>query len=149
MTILKHNALLSSVFRYTSSTYKFYWFWAILELVESNKRIIPKKEIFAKMISLAWYTVNYFQVSFGKQDEIQSAVKNLKEIENLKIDTGQLSIYNTLINSKNKETLKILNHFNHNVPHKFLSPWLGSGSKSSIYEKSVIKFYEIRYYNFR
>ena len=72
---------LVSVFRSTSATYKFYWFWAILEVVESGKTTITKREIFARMISLSWYTVNYFKVSFGKQDLIQSAVEQIKEFE--------------------------------------------------------------------
>ena len=29
---------LVSIFRSTSATYKFYWFWAILEAIESGKK---------------------------------------------------------------------------------------------------------------
>ncbi len=138
-------AKLVSIFRNTSATYKFYWFWAILEAIESGKQTITKREIFARMISLSWYTVNYFKVSFGKQDVIQSAVEQIKELENLNIDSSQEFILKTLLSTKNNETLSLLNHFDKNVPHKFLSPWLGSGSKTEIYEKSIEKFDSVPY----
>lgn len=130
---------LASVFRNTSATYKFYWFWAILEAVEEGKITINKKEIFARMLSLSWYTVNYFHISFGKQDLIQQAIFNIKDIENLSIDDKQSVILDRLIKSKNPETIKLLLHFDNNVPHKFLSPWLGSGSRAKVYEQSLDK----------
>lgn len=131
------SSKLASVFRNTSATYKFYWFWGILESIEEGKSTINKKEIFARMLSLSWYTVNYFHISFGKQDLIQQAIFNVKDLENLSIDDKQSVILNRLIKSKNPETIKLLLHFDNNVPHKFLSPWLGSGSRAKVYEQSL------------
>ena len=62
---------LSSCFRNTSATYKYYWLLAIIESVEAGKDEIPKRELFARMIANAWFTVNYFHVSFGMQDKLQ------------------------------------------------------------------------------
>ena len=64
---------LAAVFKNTSATYKFYWFWAILEAVEQGQTKILKKDLFARMLTLPWYTVNYFNVSFGKQDLIHES----------------------------------------------------------------------------
>lgn len=128
---------LTSVFKSTSATYKFYWFWSILQSIEEGKKVIEKKEVFARMITLAWYTVNYFHISFGKQDLIQSAILEIKDLENLAIDTNQNIILSTLLKTTNPRTLSILNHFNNNVPHKFLSPWLGSDARTNIYELSL------------
>ena len=61
---------LSSCFRNTSATYKYYWLLAIIESIEAGKDEIPKKELFARMIANAWFTVNYFHVSFGMQDKL-------------------------------------------------------------------------------
>lgn len=139
-------AKLTSVFRNTSATYKFYLFWAILECVEDGKIVIDKKEIFARMISLAWYTVNYFHISFGKQDMIQTAIKRLKEIEALNIDTDQRVIREVLLHSQNPETASILYHFDENVPHKFLTPWVGSSnSRVRPYELSLNEKYNTPY----
>lgn len=137
---------LTSVFRNTSATYKFYWFWAILESIEEGNNNINKKELFARMISLAWYTVNYFHISFGKQDIIQKAIKRIKDLESLDVDSNQKFVLKVLLNSQNTETISILNHFDNNVPHKFLSPWLGSSnSKTQPYELALDDKYDAPY----
>ncbi len=127
---------LSTCFKSTSATYKFYWFLAILESVESGKQRIEKRELFARMISNAWYTVNYFHVSFGKHDKIQQAVEFLKNEEALSLDLKKEKMVYQLMNSSNRQTLKQLKHFDLNVPHKFLSPWLGAEEKGLMYSLS-------------
>ena len=127
---------LAGVFNSTSATYKFYWFLGIIELVEEGKITILKKEIFAKMIANSWYTVNYFNISFGSQDLIQQANKLIKTTEQLSIDQNKYMIYETLLTSDNTITQKNLWHFDKNVPHWFLSPWFPSRSKQEIYELS-------------
>lgn len=126
---------LSSVFANTSATYKFYWFLAILELVEEGSSRIDKQRIFARMISTSWYTVNYFHISFGKQDLIQEAVTAILKIENLKINENRSIINSVLENTQKIETLKLLNHFDKNVPHWFISSWF-SGNRNEIYSLS-------------
>jgi hypothetical protein len=126
---------LASVFSSTSSTYKFYWFLSMLELVEEGSTMIPKRKLFARMISNSWYTVNYFHVSFGKQDLIQDAVRSIQKIESLTIDENKSKINAVLENTTNKTTINLLNHFDLNVPHWFISPWF-SGSRSNIYSLS-------------
>lgn len=129
--------LLSSVFNNTSATYKFYWFLAILEAIEEGKYEISKHELFARMVANAWYTVNYFQVSFGKQDKIQSAVEFLKGHELINLNEKKQTIIKHLMNSSSKETKKQLKHFDAEVPQRFLSPWIGSrGSKTNLYKLS-------------
>lgn len=126
---------LSSAFSSTSATYKFYWFLAILELVDQGNTHILKRNIFSRMISNSWYTVNYFKVSFGKQDLIQDSVKRILEIEGLTINENKNIINAVLENTSKNDTLKILNHFDKNVPHWFISSWF-SGSRNEIYALS-------------
>lgn len=132
---------LAGVFNSTSATYKFYWFLGIIELLEEGKIIIPKKEIFAKMIALSWYTVNYFNISFGSQDLIQQANESLKELEGLTIDQNRNEIFERLIESNQKTTLKLLSHFDKNVPHWFLSTWFNGKNKNEIYQLSHDNLY--------
>jgi hypothetical protein len=127
---------LSTVFNNTSATYKFYWFLAILDAVEAQKEHITKKELFVRMLTKAWFTVNYFHVSFGKQDKIQEAILRIIELENIEIDTDVNRIFDIISSSENKETTALIRHFDLNVPHKFLSPWMGSGSMKDVYHKS-------------
>src|SRR5690606_29590410 len=107
---------LAACFNSTSATYKFYWLLSILDAVQNQQREISKKELFASMLSNAWYTVNYFQVSFGPQDLIQSTVRQLKDIEGITIDEQRTRIQNRLVTSENRDTLKLLFHFDNQVP---------------------------------
>lgn len=126
---------LASVFANTSATYKFYWFLATLELVEEGHFYISKRLLFSRMISNSWHTVNYFHVSFGKQDIIQDSVKAILEIENLTINENKNVINAVLENTTKSETIKILKHFDKNVPHWFVSSWF-SGNRNQIYALS-------------
>ena len=129
---LKVN-LLSACFNNTTATYKYYWLLAILKFVENGKMKISKRDLFAMMISNAWFTVNYFHVSFGKQDLIQQAISFINQIEKIPIDEKQQIVFQKLTLTSNKEITKQLLHFNKNVPHWFLSPWFQKMNKSKIY----------------
>lgn len=128
--------LLAACFKNTSATYKFYWFLSLVQAVEDNKTIIAKRELFSRMISNAWYTVNYFHISFGGQDKLQRAIKNLREYEGLAINADRELVHNTLMQSEKRETIQELNYFNSQVPHWFLSPWFPGKSRRDIYHLS-------------
>ena len=112
---------LAACFNRTSATYKYYWFLSILQSLEEGNDKILKKNLFSRMISNAWFTVNYFHVSFGKQDQLQRAIKAIKEFELITIDEN--NVFRKLINSTNPNTLTQLQYFDNQVPHWFLSPW--------------------------
>lgn len=128
--------LLAAVFKKTTATYKYYWFLGLIECVEEGKLRIPKKELFAKMIANAWYTIHYFHLSFGKGDILHKHIEDVLAIENLTIDEHKKNIVDQLINSKNAETNHILKHFDKNVPHRFLSPWFEGASEKEVYQLS-------------
>lgn len=129
-------SLLAACFNNTSATYKYYWLLSILQSVENDSLVILKRDLFSRMVSNAWFTVNYFHVSFGKQDLIQQAIKAIHEIEKIPIDQNQDSVFRKLSLTTNKETEKQLWHFNKNVPHWFLSPWFQKMDRREIYEAS-------------
>ncbi len=128
--------LLSACFNKTTATYKYYWFISILQEIEKGKSQIEKKDLFARMISNAWYTVNYFHISFGQHDLIQNTVEYFKEAEHIPIDQKQERVILILTNTKNKTSIQKLRHFDKNVPHWFLSPWFPKKSKADIYRAS-------------
>src|SRR5690606_20532971 len=126
---------LTQVFNNTSATYKFYWFLSVIDSIENNQREIPKKDLFIKMLSIPWYTVNYFHMSLGSQDLIQNSIKALSDIENLGIAEKQDFIQRTLNQSKNANTKNIISHLDKNVPHWFLSPWFKGSNRNEIYQQ--------------
>lgn len=128
---------LVACFNNTSATYKFYWFLSIIQRLENTgSTMIPKKDLFASMVSNAWYTINYFRVSFGKQDKLQQIIENIKCIEGIPTDATREDIFSKLIDSNNNDTSRQLNHFNEQVPHWFLSPWFPGQTRPSIYQNS-------------
>ena len=78
---------LSVCFSDTTNAYKFYWFLSILDhLLENRNLIIPIKEIAIRMIANAWYPLDYYKLSFGKQDgfkKIAISISNKIEVDNL------------------------------------------------------------------
>jgi hypothetical protein len=137
--------LLAACFNKTNSTYKYYWFLSILQEVENSNYFINKSILFARMVSNAWYTVNYFHVSFGKQDLIQQAIDSIREIERISIDEKLSKVLHKLANSPQRKTLNQLWHFDNNVPHWFLSPWFPKvGSETdSARQKRIYKHSQI------
>lgn len=127
---------LAACFNNTSATYKYYWLLSILQEVELGNVTILKRNLFARMISNAWFTVNYFHISFGKQDLIQDAIKVIKQVEKIPINENLNSVFKKLTTTNNKATQRLLWHFNQNVPHWFLSPWFPSMDKKAIYSAS-------------
>lgn len=124
---------LAACFNNTSATYKFYWFLGILCRVEADEIIIEKHALFAEMISHCWFIINYFKVSFGKQDNLQRAVEAIKSLENISIETNKDSVLKILKNSSNDQTRKALWYFNSEVPHRFLSPWFPASDMKKAY----------------
>ncbi len=143
-----NNNALASIFNYTSATYKFYWFLAIVEEVESGNKEIQKDRLFARMISNAWYPVKYFRLSFGSQDHISQLINDFFNSTPIKVSDDKAEIRKCLIETKDITILKKLYHLDKNVPHKFLSPWF-KGSKKSIYESSQLDFQNSIYHLFK
>lgn len=127
---------LAACFNNTTATYKFYWLLSILDQVERGKTLISKKELFAGMVSHAWYTVNYFHVSFGKSDLLGEHIIQLKDIEQIPITASRVEISEQLAASSNPITQGLLFHFDRNVPHRFLSPWFPGAEKNEVYFRS-------------
>ena len=140
MQLPKSNGLpvnfLAACFNNTSATYKYYWLLSILQAVEEGNLKVSKRDLFSRMISNAWYTVNYFHVSFGKQDLIQQAIEAINKIEKIPIDEKRQLVFQRLSSTTNKETVSQLWHFNKNVPHWFLSPWFQKMDRNEIYKAS-------------
>lgn len=128
--------LLAACFNRTSATYKFYWLLGILQELERGSNVIPKKALFARMVANAWFTINYYKVSFGRHDLLQDAILTLKDIEEFTVDQKPEDIYKQLLQSQHPKTQALLLHFNKQVPHWFLSPWFPNSGKESYAQRT-------------
>lgn len=72
-------APLARVFNNVTNSYKFYWFWAILDTLKGRSgRTIAISDLLARMIASAWYPLHYFHLSFGKQDRLGQIADHLR-----------------------------------------------------------------------
>ncbi len=125
---------LSSVYSDTTNSYKFYWFLAILDCLSQNgEAIISLNEIALKMISNVWYPLNYFKLSFGKQDGFKKIADFLTErieIDN-SINSPLLSKQiNTKVTDKERAIiiLKVRDLLRW-VPFRFIRPYFSEETR--------------------
>jgi hypothetical protein len=125
---------LSSVFSDTTNSYKFYWFLSILDsLQENNEAIISLNDIALRMVANVWYPLDYFKLSFGKQDGFKKIAEFLTSKITIDNSINSLSLFNQ-INSKlnlddnyllSLKTLELLRW----VPFRFLRPYFSKETK--------------------
>ena len=117
---------LSSSFDEVTNSYKFYWFLAILESVRENQdRILTIDSLLARMTASVWYPVNYFRLSFGKQDQLGKVITILGEKSGLAMDSQHPIVNQTaLVHLKQRDEIgnEILSLGNF-VPYRFLRPF--------------------------
>jgi hypothetical protein len=88
--------ILSRIFNKTTNSYKYLFFLALLDILESknfdNQEQINFKEIAIEMLANAWYPHIYFKLSFGVQDQVSNKLDSL----NLDFEKFQNSNKNNL-----------------------------------------------------
>ena len=68
------------VFQSTTNSYKYYWWYSILNIVKEKKtKTLKLDEIAIKMIVFSWYPINYYKLSLGKQDQLSTFIRDLKK----------------------------------------------------------------------
>ncbi|MDT0688746.1 HNH endonuclease domain-containing protein [Salegentibacter sp. F188] len=76
------------------------------------------------MVVLVWYPINYFKISFGKQDQLGKLVKKLKAIYSIPDDISEDQLRDFLEDrASEKELSRILNALTRYVPYRFIRPW--------------------------
>lgn len=79
-------AALSGLFRHTTNSYKYLFFFSLLTLLKDRNLEIDNgillKDIEIEMLVTAWYPQVFFKLSFGTQDKISSALQLIPPIDN-------------------------------------------------------------------
>ncbi len=119
---------LSICFSDTTNAYKFYWFLSILDhLLENGNPTIPIKDIAIRMIANAWYPLDYYKLSFGKQDgfkKIAYLITNKVRVDNsLKSPSLFEQIHQKLHFDEIDEIYKGVNVLLRWVPFRFIRPF--------------------------
>ena len=139
------------VFQNTTNSYKYYWWYSILNLIKrSDNKIISMDDIAIQMIVSAWYPVNYYKISLGKQDQLTKFIKQIKEINvidniavDLKDDINESDLIKFLIENKNYFVIKnIISKLIKYVPFRFIRPWFNEtiGVEDAIVNNLILSF---------
>jgi len=119
---------LTSVFEDVTTSYKYYWFLAILNHLKNNQQSeIHISELIYEMIADVWYAVNYFNLSFGSQDKLSEKIGDLMGIHKLRgsIKKGELLTW-MKVNREDKTLQGVVSDLSRYVPYRFLSPWFSN-----------------------
>jgi hypothetical protein len=126
---------LSSIFGNTTNSYKFYWFLAILDSVKENdKALIPMNELALRMVASVWYPLDYYKLSFGKQDsfkEIANYVSSLYKVDNSINSKNLFEQINTNLEEKSIKSIqqKVTSTLLRYVPYRFVQPFFTNETK--------------------
>lgn len=133
MNVPQNNKLpveyLAGVFSHTASSYKFYWFLAILHKIahKPNQSVFSINELLVQMIAEVWYTVNDYRLSFGKNDKLGEVVLQLNDILKLPANAHKSEIVKQvdafLQQNPNHAISKSIKERGLFVPFRFLTPW--------------------------
>jgi hypothetical protein len=92
---------------------------------ENNGRVYGLDSLLASMIAHVWYPVNYFRLSFGKQDQLGKITLLLRETSNLDVDSPSSRVKQVAIEHLQQRDhvgreIYFLGKF---VPYRFLRPF--------------------------
>ena len=125
-----HIDKLAAVFNKTTNTYKYYWFLALLDRLPYHSSEISISDLAVTMISKVWYSVNYFRLSFGKQDKLADAVETVRDTLGCEQDIDQEQLKETIKdNLDHMKINKAVQELGRYVPYRFLRPWFSGELK--------------------
>lgn len=127
---------LAAVFNDCTSSYKFLMMRAILDLAQTASTI-KMNDVALRSLSYAWYTINFYKLSYGPSDSMEKWIEKLgsqlsnKDYEFLISDQSYHKIYPAL-----KELIKegiqseiikqTIEDFKKYVPYRILTPWFAN-----------------------
>ena len=117
---------LSKLFENTSNCYKFFWFQAILEKVDSAKCRVTFDELINEMIADAWYMVTEYHLRLGPlgvTDNLEEVVKYIHKNYGLISNTKRENIIKFLEDSEDKRIAKYKSDLTLNVPYRLQVPF--------------------------
>ncbi len=129
---------LGEVFSSTTATYKFYWFLSFLDhCVRKGENRISVKDLTISMVAHAWYTVNYFKISFGQWDSLYQVIRDLQSTLKIPMDSSKIDVFEYIKHEESyKDVAELLQKLSVHVPYRFLSPWIKYKSDKDVIARS-------------
>jgi hypothetical protein len=118
------TGVVGQVFLNTDTTYKFFWFLALLEKTKTAASTfdltLEVAALAREMVAQAWPCRRLFKLWFGHQDRLQLLIDRLAERSSLS-DNARLDEVQNAAGMLSNAEVAILEDF---VPYRFLTPWL-------------------------
>ncbi|BAY86424.1 hypothetical protein NIES267_59320 [Calothrix parasitica NIES-267] len=119
---------LSRIFESTTNSYKYLYFLSLLDILKRKNfdvvSPISFQDIIVEMLANAWYSHNYFKLSFGTQDKIANKLDFLElEITQpiLKFKDTDKKLLRTAI--RNQNIVDIVAFISNYVPYRLIRPF--------------------------
>ena len=121
------TSAMNRVFDDTTATYKFYWLLALLDMhIKEQLNEMLALKVAARMVAYAWYPIEYFNLSFGKGDSMETIIPKVAGLTGITVD-DKLEDKNNVITDAvftNRQVKNEVKKLIKNVPFWFLSPWI-------------------------
>ncbi|MBN2885895.1 MAG: hypothetical protein JXM75_04205 [Chromatiaceae bacterium] len=122
---------LSALFRYTTNSYKFVFFLALLDLLKRHRfdaeRPYTYDELIVEMLVIAWYPHTFFKLSFGVADQLANKLDALElesgESERL-LTPGRSALRERIRTSDLRHAASLMNFVPYRLVRPFIEPWL-------------------------
>lgn len=115
--------ILSRVFHSTTNSYKFFWFWSVIDEVRLGHTVIPMEQLACRMIVKCWYYVRQNTLGFSVKDQLPNITEyaiNLIGIDNTYDDEEFLV---QLIKNDDPMMIKKIRTLCKYVPYRLLTPF--------------------------
>lgn len=127
--------ILSSVFNETTNSYKYYWFLAILDILQTRDTAeIRIYDLCEKMTESVWYPLNFFKLSFGSLDSFKNIADSINSFVDM--EHSNVPVFQQ-INEKADEMTRLqiitaINKLARWVPYRFIRPFFGNELKGVV-----------------
>lgn len=129
---------LDRIFDKKASSYKYFWFMAIISLAQEKKNLtISYKDILIRMAAMAWPIIFVDKINLGAGDMIPKYLNDILKQSPLTDNTPSKVVEAYLKVYYESEGIdKRLSPLLKNVPYRFLSPWIRYTNDEEVIEES-------------
>ena len=132
------TAKLNGVFANKTTSYKYFWFMAIISLAKERSTLsLSLRAILIRMVAISWNIILRREVILGKQDMLRKYINDIVRKTSLGKQSSEKNIEEYLNEHYHDMDIdSILEPLLKNVPYRFLSPWIKYTTDREVIEKS-------------
>ncbi len=134
---------LAKAFNNTATSYKFYWFYVLIQMIKKEHEQTNILELLVRMVAAVWYPVHYYKLSYGVQDKLGHIAQSALELKVLGLSMNTppekvvKSILGYIINHPNSDLAKQIRSLGEYVPYRFVRPWCYDLIEKGLKDKKV------------